>query len=115
MFKVEDETDELCHSLKILHVEDDVLTINIIESQLANLRPYILCCIIKDLNFTEALFKKFIQLQTKLHDTVCDKRNVATIATHDLKKIPPGDFTKLKYIHLYTIHFSQKRIKIYFS
>lgn len=87
---VDDEVQELCHSLRILHVEDDVPKVKIIDANLAGVRPYILCCIIKDIKFTEATFKKFIQLQTKLHDTVCDKRNVATIATHDLNKIPKG-------------------------
>ncbi|KPJ13056.1 Leucine-rich repeat-containing protein 47 [Papilio machaon] len=57
-----EDIEELCHSMKILHVEDDTVR-----------------------------FKKFIQLQTKLHDTVCDKRNVATIATHDMSKVAPGD------------------------
>ncbi|XP_059054836.1 leucine-rich repeat-containing protein 47-like [Achroia grisella] len=87
----EDNVCDLCHSMRILHVEDDVLRVKIIESEVGAVRPYILCCIITQLHFTEALFKKFIQLQTKLHDTVCDKRNVATIATHDLNKIAPGD------------------------
>ncbi|PZC83437.1 hypothetical protein B5X24_HaOG207420 [Helicoverpa armigera] len=87
-----EETEcDLCHSLKILHVEDDILRVKIIESQVAAVRPYILCCIVTDLCFDETSFKKFIQMQTKLHDTVCDKRNIATIATHDLNKIAPGD------------------------
>ncbi|XP_041972439.1 leucine-rich repeat-containing protein 47-like [Aricia agestis] len=86
-----DDVNDLCHSLKILHVEDDVMKVKIVESEVSSVRPFILCCIIKELMFDEALFKKFIQMQTKLHDTVCDKRNTATIATHDLSKIPPGD------------------------
>lgn len=90
----EDEaSNELCHSLKVLHVEDDTVKVKIVESQVSGVRPYILCCIVNDLHFTEDSFKKFIQLQTKLHDTVCDKRNAATIATHDFNKIPPGDLT----------------------
>lgn len=32
-------------------------------------------------------FKKFLQLQTKLHDSVCGKREKSTIATHDLHKL----------------------------
>lgn len=88
--ELDDNICDMCHSMMILHVEDDVLKVRIDESQVGSVRPYILCCIINDLKFTEASFKKFIQLQSKLHDTVCDKRNVGTIATHDLKKIPPG-------------------------
>lgn len=87
---IPDETNDLCHSLKILHVEDDTIKVKIVEPEVWNIRPYILCCIVTKLNFNDVLFKKFIQMQTKLHDTVCDKRNVATIATHDLSKIPPG-------------------------
>lgn len=87
----EDIESELCHSLKILHVEDDILKVKIIEAQLGSVRPYILCCIVNNLSFTDISFKKFIQMQTKLHDTVCDKRNIATIATHDLSKIAAGD------------------------
>ncbi|KAH9645235.1 hypothetical protein HF086_018280 [Spodoptera exigua] len=87
----EEQECDLCHAMKILHVEDDILRVKIIESQVAGVRPYILCCIVNDLNFDETSFKKFIQMQTKLHDTICDKRNVATIATHDLEKIAPGD------------------------
>lgn len=82
--------DQLCHALKILHVEDDIIRIKIKEQHVANVRPYILCCIVKELKFDEAMFRKFIQMQTKLHDTVCDKRNTATIATHDLDKLAPG-------------------------
>ncbi|XP_049879470.1 leucine-rich repeat-containing protein 47-like [Pectinophora gossypiella] len=86
-----EEVCDLCHSMRILHVEDNVIRVKIDESQVGSVRPFILCCIINELKFTEALFKKFIQMQTKLHDTVCEKRNVGTIATHDLDKIPPGD------------------------
>ncbi|XP_034827736.1 leucine-rich repeat-containing protein 47-like [Maniola hyperantus] len=86
-----DEISDLSHSMKILHVEDDTVRVKIVEQEVWNIRPFILCCVINELKFDDALFKKFIQLQTKLHDTVCDKRNVATIATHDFGKIPPGD------------------------
>ncbi|KAI8441816.1 hypothetical protein MSG28_005502 [Choristoneura fumiferana] len=89
----EDAVCDLCHSMKILYIEDNIPNITVVEAQVGAVRPYILCCIVNDLNFTEASFKKFIQMQTKLHDTVCDKRNTATIATHDLKKIPPGNLT----------------------
>lgn len=85
-----EDVEDLCPSMKILHVEDDTVRVKIIESEVANIRPYILCCIINNINLTDELFKKFIQLQTKLHDTVCDKRNVATIATHDMNKVAPG-------------------------
>lgn len=33
-------------------------------------------------------FREFLQIQTKLHETVCGKREKSTIATHDLNKLP---------------------------
>jgi len=50
-----------------------------------DVRPHILCCVVEevDLKQTNNLFKRFIAAQTKLHDTVCQKRLASTIATHD--------------------------------
>lgn len=93
-----EDISESSHSIKILHVEDDTLKITIVEQELWNIRPFILCCIVPELKFTESLFKKFIQMQNKLHDTVCDKRNVATIATHDISKLPPGKRINMRYL-----------------
>jgi len=52
-------------------------------------RPYILCCVVEDVNLaqTNNLFKRFLAAQTKLHDSVCQKRLASTIATHDNDKI----------------------------
>lgn len=51
------------------------------------IRPYILCCVVKNLNLEGGQFKKFLQIQTKLHETVCGKREKSTIATHDLSTL----------------------------
>ncbi|XP_032691338.1 leucine-rich repeat-containing protein 47-like [Odontomachus brunneus] len=84
--------DDLTHKLKILKVTDSTPVIKI-TNNIKNVRPYIAACIVRNISFTEASFKRFIQLQTKLHDGICDKRNVATIATHDFKLIASGDLT----------------------
>ncbi|KOX76349.1 Leucine-rich repeat-containing protein 47 [Melipona quadrifasciata] len=84
--------DVLTHKLKVLKVTNDTPVIKITK-YVKNIRPYIAACIVRNMSFTEDTFKKFIQLQTKLHDGICEKRNAATIATHDLKLITPGDLT----------------------
>lgn len=61
------------------------------------IRPFILCCVVKNLNLDEGQFKKFLQIQTKLHETVCAKREKSTIATHDMAKLK-GDVVR------YTAH-----------
>lgn len=50
----------------------------------------IVACIVRNLSFLDAnSVKKFLTLQTNLHDSVCGRRELATIATHDLSKITP--------------------------
>ncbi|XP_014483262.1 PREDICTED: leucine-rich repeat-containing protein 47-like [Dinoponera quadriceps] len=86
------KVDNLTHKLRILKVADSTPVIKVTDS-VKSIRPYIAACIVRNMNFTEASFKRFIQLQTKLHDGICDRRNAATIATHDFKLIPSGDLT----------------------
>ncbi|KAM0734296.1 Leucine-rich repeat-containing protein 47 [Formica fusca] len=56
-------------------------------------RPFIAACIVKQINFTEISFKKFLQLQTRLHNGICENKNAATIATHDMKFIASENLT----------------------
>lgn len=44
------------------------------------------------MNLGDGNLKKFLQIQSKLHETVCGKRKKSTIATHDLAKFSAGDF-----------------------
>jgi len=87
----ESTMDSLAHKLKVLKVANDTPVIKITED-VKSIRPYIAACIVKNISFTEESFKMFIQLQTRLHDGICEKRNAATIATHDLKLIAPGKY-----------------------
>jgi len=69
---------------------DEGLEVSVTD-QVMGVRQYIVCCIMRNLNFTKTknMFKSFISLQTKLHETVCEKRQSSTIATHDLKLVNP--------------------------
>lgn len=58
-----------------------------------DVRPFILCCSVRNLNLQNSNFKKFLQIQTKLHESVCEKREKSTIATHDLDKLK-GSFIR---------------------
>ncbi|XP_015592936.1 leucine-rich repeat-containing protein 47 [Cephus cinctus] len=84
--------EKLTHKIKVLKVTQETPVIKITD-HVKSVRPYIVACIVKELSFTDETFKKFIQLQTKLHEGICDKRNVATLATHDLSSLIPGDLT----------------------
>lgn len=85
-----DEIDQLCNTIEVMRVSDStpVITVN---KEVKSVRPYIVCCIVRGLQFTADSLKKFIKMQNNLHDTLCNKRQLATLATHDLSSIAPGN------------------------
>lgn len=85
----EKDDGEYLYTIKVQHCTDDFRII--VKDDVKTVRAHIVGFLIYGLSFTEDTFKKFIQLQSKLHDGICDKRNAATIATHDFKKLASGD------------------------
>lgn len=76
-------------TVEILAVHPDNWFIVQAESSILDERK-IVACIVRNLSFEdEKAVKKFLALQTNLHDTVCGRRELATIATHDMSKITP--------------------------
>lgn len=70
---------------------DDEKSLRITCTELVrSVRPHIVCCLLRDVAFDATTFRAFIQLQTKLHETVCQKRELCTIATHDYDKVVKG-------------------------
>ncbi|KAF4072471.1 hypothetical protein AMELA_G00263420 [Ameiurus melas] len=85
--KEEDAVDDLQKMVvKILHISDSPSAITVkVSPQVKDVRPYIVCCIVKGMNLKPGnALKRFLAAQTKLHDDICAKRTTATIATHDL-------------------------------
>ncbi|KAJ7381910.1 RNA binding, partial [Desmophyllum pertusum] len=59
-----------------------------VQASVLDIRPYIVCTLVRNLDLADvAIFKKFINIQTKLHESVCDHRTLATIATHDASSL----------------------------
>lgn len=76
-------------TIEILAVNPDNWFIIEAESSVLDERK-IVACIVRNLSFVEEkAVKKFLTLQTNLHDTICGRRELATIATHDLAKVKP--------------------------
>lgn len=82
--------EDALHTIKVLHHTDDTVKV-IFEDSVKDVRPFALFCIARNVNLQGGNFRKFLQLQTKLHDEVCERREKATIATHDLQKLPAGE------------------------
>lgn len=85
-----DVVDSLALNLmKVVHFNTDESFIVQVTPEILAVRPYIVCCVVRNLNFSKSrnMMRRFITLQTKLHDGVCAKRQAATIATHDLEAV----------------------------
>ncbi|KAF4739321.1 hypothetical protein FOZ62_020121, partial [Perkinsus olseni] len=73
-----------------------------VSPETAQVRPYVVCAILRGIQFDEARYQSFIDLQDKLHQNICRRRTLASMGTHDLSKIegpftydalPPDSFT----------------------
>lgn len=58
----------------------------------AQIRPFVVGAILRDVNFDKDKYDRFIDLQDKLHQNICRKRTLVAIGTHDLDTIQ-GPFT----------------------
>ncbi len=69
---------------KIEATEDFLI---IVQPKVTQVRPFIVSCVIKNVELTDDLIKSMIQMQEKLHVTHCRKRKKAAIGIYDLDKI----------------------------
>eukprot|EP01038_Epipyxis_sp_PR26KG_P009765 gene9765-13136_t len=51
------------------------------------IRPYVVCAILRGIQFDTRKYKNFIDLQDKLHQNICRKRTYVAIGTHDMDTI----------------------------
>lgn len=58
-----------------------------VEESVKNIRHFGCSAILKNVTFTEASLKSFIDLQDKLHQNVCRQRTLVTMGTHDLDTV----------------------------
>lgn len=59
----------------------------------AQIRPYVVAAVLRDVTFDQAAYTSFIDLQDKLHMNVCRKRTLVAIGTHDLDTLADGVIT----------------------
>mmetsp|Transcript_9805 Transcript_9805/g.16096 ORF Transcript_9805/g.16096 Transcript_9805/m.16096 type:complete len:594 (-) Transcript_9805:539-2320(-) len=71
---------------------DSAPTRVIVKPETAQIRPFIVSAILRNVTFTEASYNNFIDLQDKLHQNICRKRTLVAIGTHDLDTLQ-GPFT----------------------
>ncbi|CAM0949725.1 unnamed protein product [Alopecurus aequalis] len=55
-----------------------------VRPQTSQIRPYVVCAVLRGVTFDEVRYNSFIDLQDKLHQNICRKRTLVAIGTHDL-------------------------------
>ncbi|KIY49327.1 phenylalanyl-tRNA synthetase subunit beta [Fistulina hepatica ATCC 64428] len=60
-----------------------------IHPETAKIRPYFACAILRNVKFTPRSYASFIDLQDKLHQNICRRRQLVAIGTHDLDTLKP--------------------------
>ncbi|XP_030564181.1 phenylalanine--tRNA ligase beta subunit [Drosophila novamexicana] len=58
-----------------------------IASSTAQIRPFAVAAVLRNVTFTKDSYNSFIDLQDKLHQNICRKRTLVAIGTHDLDTI----------------------------
>jgi len=78
----------------------------IAEDSVEDIRPFVVCAILRGVTFNAFSYRSFIDIQEKLHQNICRQRTLVSVGTHDLstiqgpfvyKAIPPRE---IKFIPL---------------
>ncbi|KAF8351341.1 phenylalanyl-tRNA synthetase subunit beta [Amanita rubescens] len=68
--------------------ESDLLTVTV-HPETSRIRPLFACAILRNVKFTPRSYASFIDLQDKLHQNICRRRQLVAIGTHDLDTLKP--------------------------
>mmetsp|Transcript_43993 Transcript_43993/g.113713 ORF Transcript_43993/g.113713 Transcript_43993/m.113713 type:complete len:630 (-) Transcript_43993:171-2060(-) len=60
-----------------------------VTASTAQIRPFVVCAVLRGVNFDQDRYQSFIDLQDKLHQNICRKRTLVAIGTHDLSTLKP--------------------------
>jgi len=63
--------------------ESQLLTVTC-NPEVKRIRPFFACAILRNIKFTPRSYASFIDLQDKLHQNICRRRQLVAIGTHDL-------------------------------
>ncbi len=59
----------------------------IVRSETSQIRPYVVCAVLRGIQWDQAAYNSFLDLQDQLHHNLCRRRTLVAIGTHDLDSI----------------------------
>jgi phenylalanyl-tRNA synthetase beta chain len=77
---------------EVVSVPEADMEVMTVKPATAQIRPFVVCAIMRDVKFTEQRYKSFIDLQDQLHRNMCRNRTLVAIGTHDMDTVK-GPFT----------------------
>lgn len=93
---VGEETDPCTGPSLTVHFGSNKIVVKRVES-VVEIRPYIACCLLRNIEMDAGKLKLVLAIQNRLHDTVCAHRTLATIGTHDCEALAlPLTYTALE-------------------
>lgn len=72
---------------EVISVPDDEMEVMTVKPATAQIRPFVVCAVLKDVKFNEQRYKSFIELQDQLHRNLCRQRTLVAIGTHDMDTV----------------------------
>lgn len=120
----------------VVNVNDDEMQVMNVTHATKQIRPFVVCAILKDVTFTQERYNSFIELQDQLHRNLCRLRTLVAIGTHDMDTVKgpfaydaraPSDisfvplthsstdqsFTASELLHVYETDVACKHLKPY--
>jgi phenylalanyl-tRNA synthetase beta chain len=58
-----------------------------VKPETAEVRPFVVGAILRNIKFDEQSYNSFIYLQDKLHQNICRRRTLGSMGTHDYDKV----------------------------
>ncbi|CAD6199357.1 unnamed protein product [Caenorhabditis auriculariae] len=106
---VEPEKVDPAESAVLVRTNDEQLVVTRHKS-VSEVRPYLVCCVLNNVDLSDGdNFKKFIQVQTKLHASLCENRTTAAVGTHRMGSFQlPVTFMALPRQDLYIRALNKK-------
>lgn len=68
---------------------EPILTMTVHTESTNQIRPFVVCAVLRGLAFDEHRYASFIDLQDQLHRNLCRQRTLVAIGTHDLDAVVP--------------------------
>lgn len=73
---------------KVLNADGgDSMEVMTVKPATAQIRPFVVCAILRDVKFTQERYNSFIDLQDQLHRNLCRQRTLVAIGTHDMDTV----------------------------